>query len=401
MRLTQYYLKNVHLKFSLIQSSLERNNVRKIAIITEISLNSTNYGNNIQAYALNRYLVNHYPEYHVETILLKRGTGREITSYPYYFKRMIKKIQLLIQKKKDETIDIKKSLFNDFVYKYIRVSKNNYTFENLKKSKYDLYVVGSDIVWFQSKGFINKAKFLAFKPVIKNARKIAYAASMGENSIPSENKERVLKYISEFDTISLREESSVEFLYDNGITTAKHVCDPTLLLSAEEWDIISEDVKKVSKYLENKYAFVYIIGPDKHEKEIYRICQKLGIQPVFISCEKQQFDEPDKYENFDDCTPQEWIWMIKHSEFVFTDSFHGLIFSTIYKKRFFAIKRSNVRNLNIRLIDYLNTIGETDKLVDIFQIDCIDNYTWDYSKIEKNMKGFILTSKDYIASAIS
>ncbi len=46
--------------------------MKKIAIITELSLNSTNYGNNIQAYALNKYLRTYYKDYLVETILLKK-----------------------------------------------------------------------------------------------------------------------------------------------------------------------------------------------------------------------------------------------------------------------------------------------------------------------------------------
>ena len=61
--------------------------------------------------------------------------------------------------------------------KYINVSHANYTYKELKTSDYDYYIVGSDIVWIQSKGFINKAKFIAFNPNKKDAKKIAYAAS--------------------------------------------------------------------------------------------------------------------------------------------------------------------------------------------------------------------------------
>ena len=50
--------------------------------------------------------------------------------------------------------------------------------------------------------------------------------------------------------------------------------------------------------------------------------------------------------------------MIKYAEFVITDSFHGLIFLYNFKKALLVIELSNTRNLNIRLTDYLEKIGE-------------------------------------------
>ena len=275
--------------------------MKKIAIITELSLNSTNYGNNIQAYALNKYLRNKYPDYSVQTILLKKGTGREITSIIYYIKRITKKIQIVLKKRKDYTIDIKKEMFNEFIKKHILVSHDDYTYDELKKSSYDYYVVGSDIVWFQSKGFINRAKFLAFKPVKKGAKKIAYAASFGENNIPAENKNKVIEYIKNFDAISVREKNSISFLNGNGVSNVIHVCDPTLLLNCNEWEEIARNAIKIEKYTERKYAFVYIIGTDKHDREINRICNKMGIKPVFVSCEKQSFEDSQSVDCFYYC----------------------------------------------------------------------------------------------------
>ena len=375
--------------------------MKKIAIITELSLNSTNYGNNIQAYALNKYLRTYYKDYLVETILLKKRTGREVTSFFFYAKRILVKFQLILKKRKKEIVDVKRNRFNGFVKKYINVSHANYTYKELKTSDYDYYIVGSDIVWIQSKGFINKAKFIAFNPNKKDAKKIAYAASFGENRIPSDNRKKVINYLKGFNAISVREKDSVGFLNRNGIDDVSHVCDPTLLLSSEDWNEITKDVKRIDKYIGKKYALIYILGFDKHEKEIKEICKKMDIVPVFVSCEKLNLNNSLEVDYFDDCSPQEWIWMIKHAEFVITDSFHGLIFSTIFKKHFLVIERSNTRNLNIRLTDYLEKIGETDKLVDITRVNNVERYIWDYSKIKNNMDKFIDDSKKYITSSIT
>jgi len=392
----------VHSKnnFRFINIRLWENFMKKIAIITELSLNSVNYGNYIQAFALNYYLKNCYRDYHVETILLKKGTGRKITSWMFYFKRIQKKIEILLQNKHDPATYKRFERFNEFAKKYIILSKKVYTYDELTKSEFDYYVVGSDIVWFQSRGFFNKTKFLAFTPKKCNARKIAYAASFGENFLPKENVRLIKEFLNDFNMISVRESSGIDLLNNIGIKNIKHVCDPTLLLSVEEWDFVASDVSKINKYKNKEYAFIYILGNNKREKRIKEICNQNGIEPVFVACNNTYSNEILQKNGFDNCSPQEWVWLIKNAKYIFTDSFHGLIFSTIYKKPFLIVKRENTRDLNIRMLDYLEKIDELEKLVDIDMISDLKSFTWNYEIIEKKMDNFIEMSKRYINDAL-
>ena len=390
---------------------------KKIAIITELTLNNLNYGNKIQAFALNYYLRKNYPDFHVETLLLREKTGREITSWLQnlnrtkkrisdifsisYIKRKIARISSNKNKvKNDVSVGKRLKRFNEFVRKYISISNKEYSYIDLSESLFDFYVVGSDVVWYQESGFVYKTKFLGFAPKKPNAIKIAYAASFGENVIPKENVKSIKRFLSDFKMISVRESKSVKLLDGIGVSSAKHVCDPALLLTAEDWDVVSEDVENIEKYEKKKYALIYILGNDKKDNAIKELCEKNGVEPVFIPFGNTYSKTILRDYGIDNCSPQEWVWLIKHATYVFTDSFHGLVFSTIYQKPFFVVKRDGERDLNIRMTDYLDTIGEQDKLIDIEEISLLNTFKWDYERIGKRLEPFIKASKEYIKEAL-
>ncbi|MBR4909259.1 MAG: polysaccharide pyruvyl transferase family protein [Acidaminococcaceae bacterium] len=392
---------------------------KRIAIITELTLNNLNYGNRIQAFALNYYLRKNHPEFSVETLLLRNKTGREVTSWLYNLERTRKRLSDIFsinyikrkvarifsnndtdKGKKDFSVVKRLKRFNEFVRKYISISNKEYSYKDLSESLFDFYFVGSDVVWYQESGFVYKTKFLGFTPKNPNAKKIAYAASFGENTIPNENVKSIKKFLSDFAMISVRESKSVNLLDGIGVSGVKHVCDPALLLTAEDWDVVSEDVENIEKFKKKKYALIYILGNDKKEKSIKELCVKNGIEPVFIPGDNAGSNEILRDYGINDCSPQEWVWLIKHATYVFTDSFHGLVFSTIYGKPFFVVKRDGERDLNIRLTDYLETIGEQDKLVDIEEIGLFNSFKWDYEKIGKRLERFIKVSKEYVNEAL-
>ena len=67
---------------------------------------------------------------------------------------------------------------------------------------------------------------------------------------------------------------------------------------------------------------------------------------------------------------------------------------------FFVVKRDGERDLNIRMTDYLDTIGEQDKLIDIEDISLLNTFKWDYERIGKRLEPFIKASKEYIKEAL-
>ena len=74
---------------------------------------------------------------------------------------------------------------------------------------------------------------------------------------------------------------------------------------------------------------------------------------------------------FGDCKPfnvgpAEFVNLIANAEYVLTDSFHGTIFSLLYKKRFFTFSRfesSKKSSTNSRIVSLLNLVGATDRYI--------------------------------------
>lgn len=70
-----------------------------------------------------------------------------------------------------------------------------------------------------------------------------------------------------------------------------------------------------------------------------------------------------------------------HAELIITDSFHGTVFSTIFKKKFLVVRRELHIDINNRIDDYLRTICQIDKKVDLSKMDSLSGKIWDYTQI--------------------
>ena len=64
-------------------------------------------------------------------------------------------------------------------------------------------------------------------------------------------------------------------------------------------------------------------------------------------------------------------------------------------------KRHWEQDINMRMTDFLDTIDEQDKFVDILSVDSLEDFVWDYEKIHKITNDFIEKSKDYLEKALN
>lgn len=362
--------------------------MKKVGIISELTLSNANYGNRLQAYALNVYISNKY-KYDVTSL---------ITDKINYKKRTLNLLRRAFYKIKDfsykkiKYCDISDRIENCNKFTNLIKNKEYYTINDIVNENYDILIVGSDVVWAQFHGGLNELKFLNIPKY--QGTKISYAASFGKNWIPEENKESIYNDLREFDGISVREKSSVNLLEEIGINNVTHVCDPTLLLEAEEWRKIESKCDKIKE----KYIFTYLLGDDSNQKEqIKKYAKKKKIKIVNIPNPNGVYNKND--ENFGDinienCSPQEWLWLIDNAEYVFTDSFHGTIFSSIFEKKFFVVKRKYSTNINIRMTDYLKYINQFDKFISDFED--LDQKVWDYGSINEKLSEFKKNSINYL-----
>lgn len=225
----------------------------------------------------------------------------------------------------------------------------------------DIIIAGSDQIW--NPDWTEDAYFLNFVP--DHNGKIAYAASIGKSEVPSEILIKMAKYINRFDFVSVREEFAKELLQPSIQNEIKVALDPTLLLSREEWDKIA-----VVSTIPEPYVFAYLLGNNRnHRIMIQKIARQLNLKIVFLPHIHFRYNISDR--NFGDYNlyevgPAEFVGLIKNAEMVITDSFHGCVFSIIYEKNFWTLKRhkdTESANMNSRLYTLFSALDLPDRLL--------------------------------------
>lgn len=303
--------------------------MKKIGIITIYDNN--NFGNRLQNYALQEVLKRF--DYDVLSIKYKREYE---TGVEYNVKKVLKLLKTFVLARKR----IKKiRLFKSF-NKNINITSKSYSSKKIKKTKKEYincFIVGSDQVWNPNFGRLTDIELLRFT----NKDKIAYAASFGINSLPEEYNERTKQSLNKFKAISVREDAGKEIIEHLGVSKSVEVLvDPTMLLSAKEWDKVSNKPKQLK---EKKYILNYFLGklPDEWRNEIDRIakendCEIINIldenDPIFVS------------------GPSEFLYLEKNAFMVCTDSFHSSVFAIIYNTPFVVFERQDKHvSMNSRL----------------------------------------------------
>ncbi len=217
----------------------------------------------------------------------------------------------------------------------------------LSSLPYRNYVVGSDQIWNPNITCgLRKAYFGAFS----NKRKknvVAYAASFGGASIPSAWDGQFAKLIQSVDAVSVREEAAIPYVkrFCKGEVTA--VLDPVFFLPKETW-------QKMERAPEKKgYIFVYITEKNQELTDYVKKLSKETGLPV-IETRTGRLGADDSFQVDYTTGPAEFLGYIHHADYVVTNSFHGIAFSIIFRKRFLAFLH---RSLGARIRNILKLHG--------------------------------------------
>lgn len=311
--------------------------MNKSAIIT---INDyANYGNRLQNYALQKYLEKNNQE--VETIVIKRNIKNKSIKniFKIPFRDLIFKIKEKIYQKIYATkIHKRNENIKIFSKKYIK--ENNKVFSdrclnNEVSQQYDYFFVGSDQVW--NPNYINYGLSF-FLSGIENNKKNSFSASIGITDLPEDYLDTMISELKTFNKISVREKSAKTLLENKLNKNIELLPDPTMLLTKEEWESIFYNEINI----EDKYIMIYSLGPIKvsEKKFIKDIAKKNYYKIIDIS----------KYNSeFYTINPIEFVQLIKNAELVFTDSFHGCVFSILMETPFIVTKRETANSISSRI----------------------------------------------------
>lgn len=214
--------------------------------------------------------------------------------------------------------------FDLFLEKYIHSTNDVYTYSQLLSScvDADAFVCGSDQIW----SGLSPLFFLQFAS--KKAKCLACAPSLGGVHVHWYERNRIKRYLSKFCYLSAREEDGVKELHKLGFKNAELMPDPTLLLHMNDYSYLEENESKLIP--QNKYLFLYLLGNTIgiEVKEIFDFAKQRNLEIVYVASQGRK-------DIFQKVTPTigEWLSLIKHSEYVITNSFHGTVFSLQYHKK--------------------------------------------------------------------
>ena len=205
--------------------------MKKIATFT--FHDTTNYGAALQAYALNRQIKNFGYESDILQYECKNIVKREL---PKKFKDAKGGFKNKVVWFLTHHRNVKKlAQIRSFLNKNATLSSDSYAADNVAdaNSKYDKFIVGSDLVWETT---ITDHDYNFYLNFATPEKRYSYAASFGYDSIPEEDYEICKSCLNDFAHITVRETQGKQIV--NDLLPGKNVdlvCDPTLLLSRQDW----------------------------------------------------------------------------------------------------------------------------------------------------------------------
>lgn len=361
-----------------------------------ISFHDTfNYGATLQCCALNYYLnankhnvevINYIPKY----IQNKKSAFKEFNSIKNRhglsgkIKAFLRAIYYYAHKNTIKRRDLR---YRTFLNRNILLTDYVSNFSDLDDFKgTDLYICGSDQIWnpVLTGGDFDKAFFLEFA----KGRKVAYGVSTGEADLAS-YREELKKLTSDFEYISVREKKTAEELSSILNRNVEVVLDPTLLLNAQDYAGMEIPVDEAEPYL----LFYNVSPAPLATKTALKIANEKGLRIIDIS--PSPFVRVPGAKKVDDIGPGEFLSYVKNAECVVTNSFHGTVFSIIYKKSFYSIphkKRSG------RVVDLLELTGLSDRLIK--GIDSVSYEPLDYLSAYDSLNAARRDSYNYLQKCL-
>ena len=205
-------------------------------------------------------------------------------------------------------------------------------------------------VWNPTIGRLRDVDLLSFT---KTRNKIAYAASIAVNEIANKLHNEAQREWNKFKAISVRENRGKELVEEiTGRKDIEVLVDPTMLLTAEEWDKVSKKPKMLKN---NKYILNYFLGElsEERKKEIERVAKENDCEIVNILDENSPYYE---------CGPSEFLYLEKNAFLICTDSFHSSVFAILYNTPFLVFNREDkIASMNSRIETLLSKFNLEDR----------------------------------------
>jgi hypothetical protein len=318
---------------------------KKIGIITYH--NVLNYGAYLQVYSLQNFLKK--KDYEVEIINYKslRFIINEFRSL--FSKNLIKSFCQFIN-------------YLKFFFYRKKINKSNFFIRKNKipYSKYDLIIFGSDEIWNYKNPLIGYDDFY-FGNNCKT-KKISYAVSFGTIENIEKDKNEIISNLNNFQSITVRDINSKNIIENEIKRKTEIVLDPVLIYD------FKDEINKETEYKNLKNQIV-VYGHHFKNEEVKKICKyaKLNSKKLVSLGYYHKWCDS----NYPFIKPFELLKIFINSSCVFTNMFHGAIFSIKFDVSFYLLFDEYRNNK----LDYLTQLFNLKKvsIKDEFNIQNLNN----------------------------
>lgn len=369
----------------------------KIGIITYHYV--PNYGASMQAWALQKHLTNlgH------EVFLIDYRPSHLTTGGWFHFPRDRWTLRANLVITYQKVMGLKQWLkgdggkrlrFEQFHQKHLNLSDRSYrSNRQLRKNppQADVYICGSDQIWNASEQFgIDSSYFLDFVP--KGIRRISYAASFGRPKVHTRFESATADLIRSMDAISVREQSGVGIVKELSDRDAEWVPDPTLLVN----DGYPEAVLPTDQA--DDYIFSYTLRSrdlvSNTERQMAAATGLSVVSPMTLAASGEGAPGP-----------LEWLGYIKAAKYVITNSYHGTLFSIIFRKPFVFVGLSGAKaGFNERAKSLLSRLNLADRIVSEYdedQLSAIMKCVPDWGSVAEEVCGWREEATQFINESIA
>lgn len=200
----------------------------------------------------------------------------------------------------------------------------SHNFDEIGKEQLDGFVCGSDTILCSDEFGFDDGYYANYPEMKGNS--VSYAASFGDAHFTDETFEVLNERIKNFKALGIRENQMIPYLKLHTTVPVQRTIDPTLLLTAHDYDTIASEAQMREPYL------LYYTRRYNPAMEAFaeKTAREMGLAFVDISLRATNAEKGHimRY----DAGVEEFLSLVKHASFVVTNSFHGVIFAVQYRR---------------------------------------------------------------------
>lgn len=282
--------------------------------------------------------------------------------------------------------------FDRFYQTMFRRTSQAYTSENfnqiMREELLDGFICGSDTIFcIDEFGGFDDGYYANYPCMQKRAA--AYAASFGDSHFAAQDYHTLNDRLKNFQALGLRENAMLSYVREQTAVPVQRVLDPTLLLTAEDYDRLA-----APRLGEQPYLLLYA---RRYNPEMWEFAERLAAEHGWKIVEiSLRAINAQKHRMFYEAGVEEFLSLVRYAQFVVTNSYHGMIFSVQYQKEFCVFSREQGES---KITELLELLGLSNRLMTAKAAACHTGI--DYERIHRALAQMRGSSLNFLECALT